>query len=397
MLRVAIVHDYLSQMGDAERVVLALHDMFPKAPVYTSIYTPRRLDSRFRSVDVRPSAMRRLPGITRHLQLYLPLFPHAFERLDLREHDLVISSGGAFAKGIVTRPDALHFCYCLSPTPWVWTYEDSVEHDQLGAVARRVLRPFIPWLRAWDYAAAARVDYFIASAPPVAARIAKYYRRESACIPPPVEMGQLAISAGHDDYFLIVSPLVAHQRLDRAVRAFTALGLPLRIIGAGRDERPLRRLAGKSVRFLGSLPEHEVRAQVARCRALIVPGEEDFSTVSVEAMAMGRPVIAFAAAGMLATVEDGVSGSFFHEPTAESLAEAVRAFQDDAFEPQAIRRHAEEFESRRFKQRVLQFIETRVAAHPILSKKVALEPSPLDSFSGLMPPALETHDDTPSR
>src|SRR5215467_3713091 len=262
-LRIALVHDYLNQMGGAEKLLLTLHDLFPTAPIYTSIYVRERVDSQFRQMEIRTGFMQRLPLVKKHHQPFLPLFPLAFEQLDLREYDLVISDSSAFAKGIVTRPEALHFCYCHTPMRWAWNYEDYVERERLGRLARTLLPPFVTWLRQWDYATAARVDYFIANSPPVAARIAKYYRRDAAYIPPPVDTARFYVAPRHGDYFLIVSRLVPYKRIDLAVRAFTALGLPLRIIGDGRDEPRLRRLAGKQVSFLGRLTDDDVRRQMA--------------------------------------------------------------------------------------------------------------------------------------
>jgi glycosyltransferase involved in cell wall biosynthesis len=235
-----------------------------------------------------------------------------------------------------------------------------------------ILPTFISWLRSWDYTTAARVDYFVSISPVVAARIAKYYRRESVFIPPPAETSRYYVAPEHDDYFLIVSRLVPYKRIDLAVKAFTMLGLPLRIIGTGRDERRLRRMAGKNIQFLGRLSDEQVRAQMARCRAFVFPGEEDFGLTPVEAQAAGRPVIAYGAGGALATVVEGSTGLFFFEPTPEALAEVVVSFKDEYFDPQAIRRHAEEFSTERFMRRFTQFVETKIASHPSLARRTGL-------------------------
>ena len=381
-MRVALVHDYLNQMGGAEKVLLSLHELFPQAPIYTSIYDARRVDKRFRSMDIRTSFMQRLPFVKRHHQPFLPLYPYAFERLDLRAYDLVISDSSAFAKGIVTRPEALHISYCHTPMRWAWSYEDYVERERIGRIGRLILPMFITWLRNWDYATAGRVDYFIANSPAVAARIAKYYRREAAFIPPPVDTSRYYISPQHDDYFLVVSRLIPYKRIDLAVKAFTLLGLPLHVIGEGRDERRLKRMAGKNVQFLGRLSDDEVRQQMSRCRAFIFPGEDDFGITPVEVQACGRPVIAYGAGGALATVVEGSTGLFFNNQTPESLADVVADFRDEYFDPHAIRRHAEEFDTQRFLRRFSQFVETRVASHPVLARKAGLEyRNPAQSWS----------------
>jgi glycosyltransferase involved in cell wall biosynthesis len=372
-MRVALVHDYLNQMGGAERVLLALHDLYPQAPIYTSIYDRNRVDRRFRQMDVRTSFMQGLPFVRKHHQPFLPVYPFVFERMDLREYDLVISDSSAFAKGVVTRPEALHVSYCHTPMRWAWSYEEYVERERLGALARFGLPPFVAWLRNWDYATAARVDYFVANSPSVAARIAKYYRRECVVIPPPVDTGLYHTSDELDDAFLIVSRLVPYKRIDLAVRAFTQLGLPLHIIGGGRDEKRLRRIAGKNVKFLGRLSDEQVRQRMARCQAFIFPGEEDFGLAPVEVQAAGRPVIAYGAGGALASVVEGATGMFFDEPTPESLADAVRDFQRMRFDSAAIRQHALEFDTTVFLRRFSQLVESKIAMHPVLACKAGIE------------------------
>ncbi|HEV8192411.1 MAG TPA: glycosyltransferase [Ktedonobacterales bacterium] len=396
-MQVALVHDYLNQMGGAEKVLLTLHELYPQAPIHTSIFDPKRVDRRFSSMDIRTSFMQRLPFVKRYHQPFLPLYPYAFERTDLRWYDLVISDSSAFAKGVVTRPDALHICYCHTPMRWAWNYDDYIDREDIGnPLTRRALIPFISWLRSWDYTTAARVDYFVANSPAVAARIAKYYRREAVVIPPPVDTSRFYLSPQHEDYFLIVSRLIPYKAIDIAVKAFTMTGAPLRIIGSGRDERRLRRMAGPNVKFLGRLSDDEVRSQLARCRALIFAGEEDFGITPVEAQASGRPVIAYGAGGALATIIEGSTGLFFYEQTPEALAEVVNSFRDEYFDPQAIRRHAEEFDTRRFLRRFTQFVETRIASHPTLARKAGLEYSgpELQAFGDL---SADTPDNNPAR
>jgi glycosyltransferase involved in cell wall biosynthesis len=387
MLRVALVHEPLFGMGGSERVLLALHQLFPDAPIYSAIFNPKRLDRAFGALDVRTSFMQRLPLVHRHHRAYLPLYPFAYERMDLRDYDLVISSSWSFAKSVVTRPETLHICYCHNSMRTAWQFEDSAEKEQLGRLPRAILPWYVTFLRTWDYATAARVDYFVANSPAVAARIAKYYRRDSVYIPPPVETGRFYVADRHDDYFLIVSRLVPYKRIDLAVQAFTQLGLPLRIVGSGREERRLRRLAGKNIQFLGHLTDDEVRSQLAHCRALIFPGEEDFGLTLVEVQASGRPVIAYGAGGAKASVIEGSTGLFFTPQTPEALAAVVRNFRDDRFDPVAIRRHAEDFDTERFARRFLRFVEAKIAAHPTLAPLAGLdyrppEASPMRTVNG---------------
>src|SRR5579883_1046568 len=362
-MKVALVHDYLNQMGGAERVVLAFHELFPNAPLYTSIYDPRRVDPAFQKIDVRTSFMQKMPLVKKHHQPFLPFYPFAMERLDLRGFDLVLSSSSAFGKGVITKPETMHICYCHTPMRWCWNYDEYVEREQLGKAARRVLLLLIAGMRVWDQTSSMRVDHFIANSPVVAERIRKYYRREAVVIPPPVEVQRFPFdpTTQPEDYFLIVSRLIPYKRIDLAIEACNRLQLPLVIIGSGRDEARLRRLAGPTIRFTGRLSDAEVLHYYTHCRAFLFPGEEDFGITPLEAQAAGRPVIAYGAGGALASVVEGVTGLFFREQTAESLAATLTAFDERQFDPETIRNHALEFDLPRFHRRVLQFIEAKMS------------------------------------
>jgi glycosyltransferase involved in cell wall biosynthesis len=363
-MKVAIVHDYLNQMGGAERVVMAFHDIFPEAPIYTSIYDPERVDPAFRTMDIRTSFMQKLPLVTKHHQPYLPLYPFAMEALDLRGYDLVLSSSSAFGKGVITKPGTLHICYCHTPMRWCWNYEEYVEREQLGKVARRVLPFLITGLRVWDQTSAMRVDDFIANSPVIAERIKKYYRREAVVIPPPVEASRFPATPATEiaDYFLALGRFIPYKRFDLAIEACNRLQLPLVVIGKGRDEERLKRIAGPTIRFLGRLSDEEVIHYYRHCRAFLFPGDEDFGITPLEAQAAGRPVIAYGAGGALASVVDGVTGLFFREQTVESLVEVLAAFNERNFDADAIRNHALEFDTPRFQRRIMQFIEARMNA-----------------------------------
>jgi glycosyltransferase involved in cell wall biosynthesis len=361
-LKVAIVHDWLNQIGGAEAVLAALVDTFPGAPVYTSIYSSQAMPAAYRQWDIRTTWMDRLPGIYRHHQPYLLLYPLAFGRLELHGYDLVISNKSAFCFGVRTPPQTRHICYCLTPTRYVWNFETYVEREQVGRAARRLVRPFLSLLQRWERAAAGRVDQFVAISREVQARIHRFYDRDSVVIYPPVDTKRFAPARndGHDDYFLIVSRLVPYKRIDLAIRAFNDLGLPLWIGGEGRDRASLEALAGPNVRFLGRVPDDELGRLLARCRAFILPGVEDFGITPVEAMAAGRPVIAYAGGGAPDYVVEGVSGTFFREQAPGSLADAVRRFEQMAFDPKAIRAHAEQFDACVFKARMAAFIQEQM-------------------------------------
>jgi glycosyltransferase involved in cell wall biosynthesis len=360
-LKVAIVHDWLNQVGGAEAVLGVLKEMYPQAPVYTSIYWPAAMPAHYHTWDIRPSFMDKLPLVKRHHQAFLPLYPLAFEQFDLSEYDLVISNKSAFCHGVITPPQTTHICYCLTPTRFLWNIHEYVEQERVGSLARAVLPLFLNYLRLWDRLAADRVDHFAAISRTVQARIRKIYRRESTIIHPPVDVGRFTPSEAHDETFLIVSRLIPYKRLDIAVRAFNQLGLPLMIVGDGRDRARLEALAEPNVRFLGRLPDGEVRKHLARCRALIFPGLEDFGLTPIEAQAAGRPVIAYAGGGALETVVEGVTGTFFHEQSPEALAEVVAHFDDRRYDPQAIRQHAARFGVAVFKEKFGEFVREKLA------------------------------------
>ena len=363
--RLALVHDYLNQYGGAERVLEQLHALWPTAPIFTSMYAPQLMPPQYRRMDIRTSFMQRLPGVHRHHQPYLLAYPLAFESFRLHGYDIVLSNSSAWAKGVVTPPETLHICYCLTPMRWAWNYQEYVEREQIGGPLRRVLPLAMHYLRLWDVASAQRVDRFIAISRAVAARIRKYYGREATVIYPPVAVERFTPRTAPDDFYLVVSRLIPYKRVDLAVDAFTRLGPPwrLKVVGDGRDRRALQARAGPNVEFLGRLPDHEVRELMARCRAFIFPGLEDFGIAPVEAQAAGRPVVAFAGGGALDTVRDEVTGVLFREQSVPALIEALRRCADLTWDPQAIRAHAEQFSATRFRATLLAYVEATWREH----------------------------------
>ena len=281
-----------------------------------------------------------MPGIKHHYKKLLPLFPLALEQFNLDDYDLVISSESGAAKGVLTRPRACHICYCHTPMRYIWDmYHQYRAKPGMGGVARLVFSLSAHYMRLWDYAAAARVDYFVANSQNVARRIGKHYRRKATVINPPVDVCAGYISPEVDDYYLTVGQLVNYKRVDLAIEACNRLRRPLRIVGEGEEFERLRTLAGPTVKFMGHLPDQELRENYARCRALLFPGEEDFGIVPVEAQSFGRPVIAFGRGGALETVVGGSptepgapeasTGIFFAEQSADSLAAAIRLFESN--------------------------------------------------------------------
>ncbi|MCL4805862.1 MAG: glycosyltransferase [Anaerolineae bacterium] len=357
---IALIHDWLNQRGGAEDVLEALVALYPDAPLYTALYDRARMPAHWREWDIRTGFIDRLPLAQRKPQLYFPLYPHNFEQFDLRGYDVVLSNKSGFCHGVITGPETMHVCYCLTPTRYVWRYHQYAERENLGRATRLALAPFLTNLRMWDRLAADRVDHFIAISDEVRRRIAKVYRRESTIIYPPVDVGRFEPSSRIDDYYLFVGRLVPYRRLDVLIEAFNKMGRPLVIAGSGRDRERLEALAGPTVKFLGFVPDADLPDLLARCRAFVWPGEEDFGISPLQASAAGRPVIAYAAGGTLETVitapNQPVTGALFTEQSVAAIITTVESFDPLSVDPAAVRRHAEQFDIAVFKRRIDDFI-----------------------------------------
>jgi glycosyltransferase involved in cell wall biosynthesis len=354
---VAIVHDYLNQQGGAERVAEVFSRMFPGAPIFTSIYRPDCVDPYWRTVDVRTSFLQRLAPSLKLAKALLPLYPPAFESFDLSEYDLVISSASTFAKGVITRPDTCHVCYCYTPTRFAWRYHDYIARERLPRGARVILPFVVSRLRVWDYAAAQRVDQFVAISTAVAARIEKSYRRSAVVVEPPVDAAYFGDQAEVDDYYLVMSRLQPYKRIDLAVEACSRIGVRLKVAGEGPDRERLESLSGPTVEFLGRVTDTEARHLFSHCLALLWPGEEDFGLAPVEAQASGRPVVAFAAGGALDTVIDGETGALFSPQSADALVDVLQRFNPSSFDESVLRANAERFHVDRFVERMIATLE----------------------------------------
>lgn len=366
-LRMALVHDWLNQMGGAEKVLEVLVGLFPGVPVYTSMYDRQALPSAYQQWEIRTTFMQRLPGVLHHHQRYLPLYPVAFSRTDLSEYDLVLSNKSGFCHGVQTARSqrrALHVCYCLTPTRFLWLFDHYRVREQIHPLLSAGLQPLLAWLRRWDYAAAQRVDHFIAISSEIQRRIRTIYGRESVVIHPPVDTDyfQPAQRLVAGDYYLIVSRLIPYKRIDLAVQAFAGLpGEKLVVVGDGRDRAELAARATPNVTFLGWQPRERVRDLLQRCRAFLFPGLEDFGIAPVEALSAGRPVIAFAGGGALDTILPGQTGELFSEQRAESLQEALRLFDWQAYAPEECRAQAERFSTAAFRHKLLAYLDTVLA------------------------------------
>lgn len=355
--RTALVHDWLNQMGGAERVLEVLVRMFPGAPVFTSMYAPERMPVAYRTWDIRTSFMQALPAVTSRHQAYLPLYPLAFSRMDLHGHNFILSNKSAFCHGVPTPPDATHVCYCLTPTRFLWQYESYRARETLPGAIDQGLRPMIARLRQWDYEAAQRVHHFIAISTEIQERISQYYGRTSVIIYPPVDLESFLPSGlPSDDYYLAGGRLIPYKRIDIAVKVCTELGLRLLVYGDGRDRAALERMAGPTVTFLGRVSEEKLAGLYSNARAFIFPGREDFGIAPLEAQAAGRPVIAFAAGGSLDTVLPGRTGELIADQTPEALTSVLEHFDPTAYDPAACRANAERFGVERFERELREFI-----------------------------------------
>lgn len=357
-MKLAIVHEWLTNMGGSERLIINFKELYPDAPIYTTIYQPDKLDEELKNIDVRTSFLQKKRGAKKGKhQKYFPFMPMAFESFDLTEYDIVLSSSSSCAKGVVTRPDTMHVCYCHSPMRYGWEfYYEYAEKEVKSKIKKVLLKYLMNYMRMWDRATADRVDYFIANSENVAKRIWKHYRRESVVIHPAVRAKLFSISDVDEDYFLMVSRLVSYKRVDLAIQVFNELGLPLVIIGDGGEREKLQAMAKGNIKFLGRQSDSVIKEYYSKCRAFIFPGEEDFGITPLEAQASGRPVIAYGKGGALETVVENVTGIFFKEQTVNDLKEALQKFDKMKFDKSVIRKHAESFDEEIFKMKINNYI-----------------------------------------
>jgi glycosyltransferase involved in cell wall biosynthesis len=361
-MKVAIIHDALTQYGGAERVLEQIRAIYPEAPVMTAIHDPERLPAAYREWSIQASWLDRVPLARSRHRLMLPLYPQAIESFDLEGYDLVISSSYGFAHGVLTRPGTLHVNYCHSPARFLWDYHRYAERERFGGLVRAALSPHVTRLRQWDRLAADRPDAWISTSRLVRDRIRKFYGKDSAIIPPSIDVSRFDVGNGAGGYYLMLMRLVGWKRPDVVIEACTRLNLPLVVAGDGRDSRHLRSIAGPTVRFVGRVDDAQMRPLYRDCKAFILPAEEDFGITPLEAMASGRPVIAYDAGGVRDTILEGVTGTLFAQQTAEALMAVLAEFDDRAFDPQRIRRHAEGYDNAVFRRRIGHFIESQLAA-----------------------------------
>ncbi|MEK7517405.1 MAG: glycosyltransferase [Patescibacteria group bacterium] len=382
-MKVALVYDRVNKWGGAERVLLALHKLFPDAPLFTSVYD-REKAAWAKVFYIKTSFLQKFPFATNH-ELYATLMPIAFETFSFDEYDLVISITSESGKGIVTKPKTKHICYCLTPTRYLWSgYEEYFKNPYF----RFISKPAVSYLRFWDKIAAQRPDAYIAISKEVQGRIKKYYGRDSVVVYPPVTLedgrgwmvddSNLKVEdresiypltssfknpsstfyhpSSKRGYFLIVSRLVPYKKVDIALKAFDELGLPLRIIGVGSEMERLRRMAGSTVELVGNLTDRELVRYYRGCRCLVFPGLEDFGLTIIEAQSFGKPVIAFKGGGALETIIEGATGEFFYPQTERALVEKIKEFKNAKYDPLECMKNVERFSFERFKREFMDVI-----------------------------------------
>ena len=358
MKKIAFAHDHLFQIGGAEKVLVALASLDPQAPIFTLINDSKISRKILKQENIVSSYLQKIPGISKFFKYFLVLMPRIWERTDLSDYNLVISSSSAFVKGVKTGHNNKHICYCHAPTRYLWDdKEEYFGNLPEGKLLKRFLPKVLDRLQTWDFSKAQEVNYFIANSNFIAKKIKKHYKKEAIVIHPPIKVSDFQIASDLGDYYLIVSRLRPYKRVDLAVAAFNNLKLPLKIIGNGSEFKKLKKMANSNIEFLGELSDQQRNYYLSRCQAFIYPQIEDFGISALEAMASGRPVIAYGQGGALETVIENKTGVFFEEQTWESLAHKILRFDAKKFNPTIIREHAKNFDEAKFKRKILDFIK----------------------------------------
>ena len=369
-MKVALIHDWLTGVRGGERCLEVFCELFPQAHLYTLLHIPGSVSPVIEKMAIKTSFIQNLPFSKRGYRKYLPLFPMAVESFNLKGYDLILSCSHCVAKGIITPPDALHISYVFTPMRYVW----DMYGEYFGENKKRIIPFFTHYLRMWDVTSSQRVDNFVCISNHVANRIKKYYRREAEVVYPPVDVDRFRKREKKEDYFLIVSSFAPYKKIDLAIKAFGQLGYPLKIIGSGSEEKRLKSMAPSNAEFLGWQSDEVVADYYSRCRALIFPGEEDLGIVPLEAMASGKPVIAYGKGGARETIMpyglknkrgETPTGIFFYEQSVASLIDAVKQFDriEKEFDPSAIRKHALQWDRRHFKKKMEKIIFEKMEQH----------------------------------
>jgi glycosyltransferase involved in cell wall biosynthesis len=356
-MKIALVHEFLNQLGGAERVLENFLEIWPDATVHLLLYDEKRTKGVFRNYRKKLSFLDRMPFTQKYYKLYLALMPAAIESFRFDEYDVVLADSSAFAKGV--RTNKLLICYCHTPTRYLWTDPGYLNDQPFPAILKLMAKPVMAWLKRWDYKAAWHVTYLIANSQNIRGKIKQFYDRDSDVIAPPVDTAFFTPTGNKAEYFFTASRLEPYKRMDIVVQAFTELGLPLKVAGSGTDLVKLKKIAGPNIDFLGWLADDELKKHYSEAQAFVFAAEEDAGIVILEAQACGTPVIAYGKGGALETVKPGVTGEFFMEQTPQAVKDVVRNFTSSKYDPAAIRKHALAYDKKEFQRKIKDFVEKK--------------------------------------
>ncbi len=358
-MRIALVHEFLNQLGGAEQVLKSLLEIWPEAEIHVILYDKKKTNSEFESYRKKISLLDRFPFAHSHPRLLLAFMPQAIEDFKFSNYDLVFSDSSSFAKGAKT--DKLHICYCHTPTRFLWTEPEYLNQQRYPGIFKLLAKMFLPVLKKWDYKAAQRPNFYIANSENVKQRIKKFYNRDSVVIHPPIDTDFYHPIGSKQDYFFTVSRLEPYKRIDLIIEAFNELNLPLKIAGTGTIEDKLKSLANSNIEFVGRVSDEELRKLYAEAKAFVFATEDDLGMAVLEAAACGTPTIAYRAGGALETVKEGITGEFFNKQEKKSLEQTVKNFTTHKFDANTIRQHALQFDKKHFQQKISQFVNEKYA------------------------------------
>ncbi|HOX10586.1 MAG TPA: glycosyltransferase [Candidatus Moranbacteria bacterium] len=365
-MRIAFVHDYLVQFGGAERVLECLTELYPYAPIYTIIHNKESVHGVFDGKRIYTSYLQKFPFAKKWHRIFPTLMPLAIEQFDFSQYDVVVSDSSSYAKGIITGPETLHICYMHTPMRYAWDDCQKYTRDfYFPRLVKRLIPFAMNYIRLWDKVSADRVDIFVANSNFVARRIKKYYHKEAEIVHPPVDTQKFAImeNAQPQKYFLMVGRLITYKRHDIAIEAFNKMRLPLKIIGRGPEMKRLQKMAGPTIEFLGRVDDEELKKYYAECQAFVFPQEEDFGIVAIEALASGKPLIAYRGGDIPEHMEEEKMGVFFDKQSPKAIIEAVEKFKKLSFDPSYIRSKVLKFDREVFKEKMKEIIEKETEKH----------------------------------
>ncbi|MFO7807641.1 MAG: glycosyltransferase [Candidatus Moraniibacteriota bacterium] len=364
-MRIALVHDYLVQYGGAERVLECLSEIWPDAPIFTLVHDSEKVHHKFSDKNVKTSFLQNSSLAKNHHRLFPPVMMTAIEQFDFDKYDIVLSDSSSFAKNIITSPDTLHISYCHTPMRYAWDdCQFYIKEFSFPGFLKKTAPFFMNYIRTWDYFSTNGVDRFIANSYFVRRRIQKYYGREAEVVHPPVDVNNFYLYNGKkDDYLLVVGRMMKYKMMDLVIKACNELKQPLKIIGRGPEYKNLKKIAGPTVEFIGRVSDEELREIYSRSKAFVFPQEEDFGIVAIEALASGRPVIAYASGDIVENIEEGRTGILFYEQKEKALVEAIKKLNQIDFDPEYIREKSLPFEKEIFKEKMKNFVEKEYSEH----------------------------------